>query len=116
MGMYTEVYFNADLKRGIDTGVIEKIKSTVQGEYSRGLCYNRSCYTPSTSAYYFEYNTTFEQWSLLFKGDLKNYSGEIESFFYFIAPYVDECFIVPRFIDIGRYEIEKTFYFSTVIL
>lgn len=113
MGMYTEIYVNVDLVGDLPEEVLNVLKAVV-GE--QGYCHylegfpNRwgylfnsgSYYTPNTSVKNLTYDTISGQWSLLGKGDLKNYDNEIQEFFEWIMPYVeDEGFM-------GYYRFEES--------
>lgn len=103
MGMYTEIYVNADLKKDTPAEVIDilkamcrKLEPEVAEEVLKGypdrwhlLFNNGSYYTPFTYCRYLEYDDISKQWSLLGKGDIKNYGGEIQKFFNWIMPYID---------------------------
>lgn len=100
MGMYTEIYINVDLKEDTPEDIIDALKvmcgesdtdSAIQGkpERWRYLFNNGSYYTPSTSCANLTYDHISKQWSLLGKGDIKNYENEIEQFFEWIMPYID---------------------------
>jgi hypothetical protein len=51
---------------------------------------------------FLEFDEITQRWSLLGKGDIKNYEGEIEKFFEWIIPYVDGY--PGDFIGYSRYE------------
>jgi hypothetical protein len=101
MGMYTEIYINVDLKKDTPDEIIEVLKAMCDMEDSDskvlekyperwdGLFYSGSYYTPDTYCHSLTYDTITQQWSLLGKGDIKNYEGEIQKFFEWIMPYVD---------------------------
>lgn len=101
MGMYTEIYVNVDLKKETPDEIIEVLKAMCNMEGSDKkvlepypdmwscLFSNMSYYTPSTRCRSLTYDDITEQWSLLGKGDIKNYEKEIEKFFDWIIPYVD---------------------------
>jgi hypothetical protein len=61
-----------------------------------------SYYTPSTCCHSLTCDSTTKSWSLLGKGDIKNYAGEIQKFFEWIIPYVDGC--PGDFIGYSRHE------------
>lgn len=63
------------------------------------LFYNGSYYTPNTSVATLSYDFISNNWSLLGKGDIKNYCGSIEAFFGWIAPYS-----ATEFLGYSRYE------------
>jgi hypothetical protein len=69
---------------------------------------NGSYYTPNTTVAELSYDFISESWSLLGKGDIKNYGGEIQQFFEWIAPYSDT-----EFLGYSRYEEcdEPTLYY-----
>ena len=96
MGMYTEIYVNVDLKEETPKEIIDTLKqlcANVQPdsfpERSWLLFNNGSYYTPRTYARSLTYDTISRQWSFLGKGDLKNYSKEVEHFFDWLMPWVD---------------------------
>ena len=120
MGMYTEIYVNVDFKESTPDSVIDTLRCiTGDIEYeserytelmrdkpSRFYCLfsNMSYYTPRTCCGNLTYDKFSKCYSLIGKGDLKNYDNEIEAFFKFIAPYVDGCC---EFIGYYRYEEDK---------
>jgi len=119
MGMYTEIYINVDLKKDTPDDVIGVLKamcdmlpdqerSDVLADYpDRWICLfsNMSYYTPSTNCRFLEFDTISNQWSLLGKGDIKNYNRDIEKFFEWIMPYVDGY--PGDFIGYSRYEEDQ---------
>jgi hypothetical protein len=101
MGMYTEIYVNADLKENTPKEVLavlsaiceQEIGAAVLEGYPRRwltLFSNGSRYAPSTWAASLTFNDYMGQWYLLGRGDIKNYEGEIEAFFKFIKPWCDD--------------------------
>jgi hypothetical protein len=112
MGMYTEIYVNVDLKKDTPPEVLSILVGMCGGNESRGLAekparwaylfQDGSFYTPLTSCGHLTYNEISRQWSLLGKGDIKNYEGEIEQFFEWIMPYIDGN--EGDFIGYSRYE------------
>ena len=116
MGMYTEIYINVDLKKDTPDDVIKVLKamcymlpdqecSDVLADYpDRWICLfsNMSYYTPSTNCRFLEFDDISNQWSLLGKGDIKNYNNDIEKFFEWIMPWIDGS--VGDFIGYQRYE------------
>ena len=114
MGMYTEIYVNVNLKEDTPDEIIEVLKAMCRMEESdekvlepypdgwQCLFSNMSYYTPSTRCRSLTYNGITRRWSLLGKGDIKNYAGEIEEFFEWIIPYVDGY--PGDFIGYSRYE------------
>jgi hypothetical protein len=119
MGMYTEIYVNVDLKKDTPDNIIKVLKaicemlpdqecSEVLVDYPpRWECLfsNMSYYTPSTSCKFLEFDEITQRWSLLGKGDIKNYEGEIKKFFEWIIPYVDGC--SEDFIGYHRHEEDR---------
>ena len=110
MGMYTEIYVNVDLKPGTPEEVIKVLKAVCEGNEmaeclkdkpSRWpqLFLSGSYYTPNTSCANLTFDCAAKQYSLLGKGDIKNYEGEIEAFFGFISPWCEN-----RFLGYHRYE------------
>jgi hypothetical protein len=90
---------NVDLKRETSEEVLAVLRAMCGGEDKTALdgkperwarlFDNGSYYTPLTSCA----NLTFDEirncWSLLGKGDIKNYENEIEAFFEWLMPWVD---------------------------
>lgn len=115
--MYTEIYVNVDLKKETPDEIIEVLKAMCDMEESnkkvlepypdRWICLfsNMSYYTPSTRCRSLTYDGITERWSLLGKGDIKNYGLEIEEFFEWIIPYVDGY--PGDFIGYHRYEEQR---------
>ena len=99
MGMYTEIFVNVDLKPETPPEVIAVLQAMCGGEDRTPLTgkpgrWDRlfndgSYYTPRTSCAILKHDNIANAWSLLGKGDIKNYEGEIEAFFDFIMPWVD---------------------------
>ena len=87
MGMYTEVYINVDLIVGTDNKTVRRLCHMI--EETHYLCYNMSYYTPRTQAFFCKYDDISKQWSLMFKGDLKNYDNEITQFVEELTPHVE---------------------------
>ena len=112
MGMYTEIFVNVDLKPEAPDDVIAVLramcggedKSPLEGRPTRWACLfcDMSHYTPRTSCAELKYCEIAGAWSLLGKGDIKNYEGEIEEFFDWIMPWVDG--FPGEFIGYKRYE------------
>ena len=69
---------------------------------------NGSYYTPYTQVSKLSYDYNSCQWSLLGKGDIKNYCSSIEAFFEWITPYS-----ATEFLGYARYEEddEPTLYY-----
>ena len=72
-----------------------KFKQLIQGFGSRfdSLFSNMSYYTPNTSVAHLSFDFIGGNWSLIGKGDIKNYSDEIETFFKWVAPYAEQDFM-----------------------
>jgi hypothetical protein len=117
MGMYTEIYVNVDLKKDTPDNVIKvlKVMCDMGGSDEKvlesypdrwgGLFYSGSYYTPNTWCHSLTFDDISNKWSLLGKGDIKNYEGEIQKFFEWIIPYVDGC--PGDFIGYSRYEVDR---------
>ena len=113
MGMYTEIYVNVDLVPNVPEKVIKVLQAMcgdrepdilledVQKDWLY-LFNNGSFYVPSTVCRNLTYNNISNRWSLLGKGDLKNYNGQIESFFAWLMPYIKGH--EGDFIGYSRYE------------
>lgn len=105
MGMYTEIYINTNLKENTPQDVIDVLKAMCEFDGDAEclkdkparwayMFANGSFYTPNTScALLTKHIGLGEFWSLLAKGDIKNYEDEIEQFFDWIRPYCEEGFI-----------------------
>jgi hypothetical protein len=110
MGMYTEIYVNVDLKENTPEEVINTLRAICEFDYDSEYLVNKptrwsflfgngSYYTPCTSVCHLTFDAISNQWSLLGKGDIKNYEGEIEQFFEYIEPWVED-----KFMGYMRYE------------
>ena len=126
MGMYTEIYVNVDFDKNLPDKVIEVLKAMCHNPENFDLLYfmeeeelpirwamlfnDGSCYTPKTSVAKFGKDWASSTYSLLGKGDIKNYEEEIEKFFKYIAPYVYGPEYEKTFVGYLRYEeyIEPT--------
>ena len=121
MGMYTEMFISTDLKKETPSGVIEVLYAMCR--YSedsealkekpprwRFLFSSSSYYTSNTACRSLTFDDATKQYSLIAKGDIKNYGSEIEEFFEFIAPWCDSDFI-----GYYRYEedVEPTLVYSS---
>ncbi len=100
MGMYTEIFVNVDLRKDTPQEIVETLKAMCAKEsehpllanhpYRWGYLFNSgSYYTPNTECGNLTWDDIGKNWSLLAKGDIKNYESEIEAFFEWIMPYVD---------------------------
>lgn len=115
MGMYTEIYVNVDLIEDTPEEVIAVLKAICGGEDKTSLedkpdrwsvLFNSGNYSvPNTSCKSLTYDSTINKWSLLGKGDIKNYEQEIESFFAWLMPYIDADY--GEFIGYYRYEEDE---------
>ena len=101
MGMYTEIYVSVDLKEDTPEFIIDILKAIcyngherlLEGYPSRWeyLFKSGSYYTSNTCVAEITFSPISGQYSLIGKGDIKNYEDEIEQFFSFIESYVDTC-------------------------
>jgi len=131
MGMYTEIYINIDFKKNVSDDVIKTLEvicnrdlNKWQAEYQTKhpdrwimLFNNGSYYTPSTYCGQISYDKISQRYSLIGKGDIKNYNNEIEQFFEWILPYVDFAPGYEKlFIGYMRYEedVEPTLVYIDV--
>jgi hypothetical protein len=115
MGMYTEIYVNVDFKKDIPEDFLDCLKKIcdkdflgpIEGKPQRWsfLFCDMSYYTPNTCVSNLTYDRTHGFWSLLGKGDIKNYENEIEQFFEWIKPWVEGS--PGDFIGYLRYEEEQ---------
>ena len=103
MGMYTEIFFRAELVRDVPVQVVECLHAMTNFyhqapeelpdhplfECSRWeiLGCGGSAYFPVSQSS-LQLDTYSGQWHVLFLSNLKNYSGEIGHFFDWIDPYV----------------------------
>lgn len=116
MGMYTEIYVNVDLKPDVPEEVLAVLRAMCGGEDKAALeekpgrwsmlFGNGSYYTPLTSCANLTFDKIRNGWSLLGKGDIKNYENEIEAFFAWLMPWVDGE--EGDFIGYKRYEESQT--------
>jgi hypothetical protein len=112
MGMYTEIFVNVNLKKETPDEVLNVLRAMCfegDEEHLKGfpirwdrLFSDGSYYTPRTSCASLKWDRISEAWSLLGKGDIKNYEREIEQFFDWIMPWVDAS--PGEFIGYKRYE------------
>ena len=104
MGMYTELHFNAELKKDTPEEVIETLRKMVNGaaienppdhelfqtsRWSFMLCCD-SYYFSSDTHSTLRFDEISKSWFLCIRSNLKNYGGEIEKFIDWIHPYLDE--------------------------
>lgn len=114
--MYTEIYVNVDLKSEVPEEVLAVLRAMCGDENQtplddkpgrwRMLFGNGSYYTPLTSCANLTFDKIRNGWSLLGKGDIKNYGNEIEAFFEWLMPWVDGE--EGDFIGYKRYEESQT--------
>lgn len=114
MGMYTEIYVNVDLKENTPKEVIDTLCVMCGDDdwpsdwpHPKRWLYlfnNGSYYTANTSAAELTFDDISQQWSLIGKGDIKNYNNEIQAFFEFISPWVDPQSGDKTFIGYMRFE------------
>jgi len=113
MGMYTEIYINADLVETTPDDVIKTLQAMCdknsESEYLKGkpirwsyMFNNGSYYTPRTECGKLTFDKISKQWSILAKGDIKNYGSEIEQFFEWIKKWCEN-----EFIGYYRYEEDR---------
>jgi hypothetical protein len=113
MGMYTEIYVNADLKKSTPQEVIDVLSAMcdknheaecLSGKPSRWayLFNNGSYHLPLTECGKLTNDSIVGQYSLLAKGDIKNHDSDIEEFFDFIKPWCEG-----EFIGYYRYEEDR---------
>ena len=108
MSMYTEIYVKVVLKENVDDNVINILKYMLgidDVELEDLTIPSHSLFTTNnwhymlrSGSYYhipyvvslFEYNDISENYYLVVRSDFKNYQGEIEKFFDWIAPYIEK--------------------------
>lgn len=123
MGMYTEIYVNVDLIKDLPEEIFNTLKALCEYDYESMyfqdkpphfpfLFSNGSVYTPNSSCSSLTFDKDLKYWSLLGKGDIKNYNNDIDFFFEWINPYVD--LEKGMFIGYSRYEEDSkpTLYFK----
>lgn len=116
MGMYTEIFVNVDLKPETPEEVLAVLRAMcgdenqapLDGKPNRWnrLFNNGSYYHPLTHCAKLTHDKIAGHWSLLGKGDIKNYEGEIEAFFAWLMPWIDGE--EGDFIGYHRYEESQT--------
>ncbi len=115
--MYTEIFVNVDLREDTPPDVIAAIKAMCEKNGDSPLLQDKpdrwgymfndgSFYTPQTECGKLTWNDISNQWSLIAKGDIKNYESEIEAFFAWLMPYVDGE--EGEFVGYSRYEESLT--------
>ena len=94
MGMYTEIYVNVDLKPETPEEILSVLRAMCTKEQPikphkwQYMFNNGSCYVPQTYCANLTYHPESNIWSLLGKGDIKNYDQEIEQFFAWLMPWI----------------------------
>ena len=108
MGMYSEIYVKAVLKKDVDDNVVNIIKYMLgiddveledltipshslfeTGRWDSMLRSGSYYHIPYTIKL-FEYNDISENYYLVVRSDFKNYQGEIGKFFDWITPYIEK--------------------------
>jgi hypothetical protein len=113
MGMYTEIFINADLIEETPPEVIQTLKAICNKEQGSPflqdhpnrwsiLFNNGSYYLPCTECGILTYDDISKRYSIIGKGDLKNYDNEIEKFFEWVKPWCEGNFI-------GYYRYEEDY-------
>lgn len=113
MGMYTEIFVNVDLKSDTPEEVINTLKAMCEKDYESEYLVGKpsrwsflfndgSFYLPCTECGLLTFNEIRNAYSLLAKGDIKNYEGEVEALFEFIKPWCEDDFM-----GYMRYEEER---------
>lgn len=122
MGMYTEIYFSANLKDNLPQEVQAVIAymatanaeisvildslpahSLFQSERWKWLMVGHSYYFNGSSFRVFRRDKIGNFWALTFKADIKNYQDEIGKWLDFITPYLEPSY-GPEHIGHFRYE------------
>lgn len=104
MGDYTEILVNVDFVEDLPKDIVDTIKAMCDGDYDdpilegkpyrwTSLFSSGSFYTVDTACANFTYSEIGGHWSLLGKGDIKNYDEEIQKFFKYIEPYTEGSFM-----------------------
>lgn len=113
MGMYTEIFVNCDLKTETPQEVIDVLRAICGSDLSSPvleglpdrwalLFGNGSFSVPLTCCGSVTFSDIAGHWSLIGKGDIKNYNDEIENFFKWLMPWIDAE--EGAFIGYWRYE------------
>lgn len=119
MGMYTELHFNAELRRDVPADVLAVLRFMVDGGDMPGLPDHPLFKAPrwrllfTCDSYYFDADThstlRFDEISnthyLCIRANLKNYDGEIDKFVAWITPYLDKH--DGDFLGFKRYEEDE---------
>lgn len=117
MGMYTELHFNAELRRDVPQDVLDVLALMVRDAETEPALPDHPlfktdqwCVLFTMDSYYFAADThstlrfddIAQRWFLNVRSNLKNYGGEIEQFIDWIDPYVDAY--PGNFLGFYRYE------------
>lgn len=117
MGMYTELHFNAELRRDTPTEVIEVLRYMLGEIEDEPTLPAHPLFETGrwrimlrADSYYFDAKThsalyddeTAQAQFLCIRCNLKNYGGEIEAFVDWITPYLDKA--PGEFLGFSRYE------------
>lgn len=102
MGMYTEIVVGVSLNPKAPERVVSALKFMaglepdepdgfpLSGERSAWMLRGGSYYFPITSGHVsMRFDEIKKAWELQARSNIKNYSGEIEEFFKWIAPYIE---------------------------
>ncbi len=104
MGMYTEIFVNVDLKKETPSEVINTIRAMCNKDHTSpylegkpvrwSYMFNDGSYSlPRTECGLLTKDDLNGSYSLLAKGDIKNYGSEIGQFFELIKPWVEDDFM-----------------------
>ena len=104
MGMYTEIYVNVDLKPDTPDEIINVLRAMCEHDAAAKCLKNKparwvymfrsgSYYTPNTCCANLTFDSNSKQYSLLAKGNIKNYCDEIQKFFEFLRPWCEGDFM-----------------------
>jgi hypothetical protein len=117
MGMYTEIYISCKIAEDIPSDALDVLKHLFGGEKEPDQIPNHPLFKKDRwsmigrcASFYFVPDATSKMWReemngayyITSRSDLKNYDGEIEAFFDWVMPYVDEN--EGQFIGYSRYE------------
>ena len=119
MGMYTEIFFRAELRTDVPTKVIDLIRAWITNEVPDNLpdhplfkcdrwgtlLNGGSAYFPTMVSPVFARGGFSHEWELSFNSSLKNYDGEIQQFFDWINPYLRA--VPGEFIGYHLYEADE---------
>ena len=109
MGMYTEIFFRAE----VDKYAFREMLYT--DEYSR-VMNSGSAYFPEVAptGAKFHHDTRYNDYTVEFRSSLKNYTGEIEEFFAWVAPHCINLNTTGGFIGYSLYEENRypTLFFA----